>query len=111
MAQADTQRMVLRKLLSLPTPLLRLMAGGGVVYQGGRTLDPHFQFLTAGARNLPGLHTLGAAEARAASAQGLAGVAGRREPGVRVEDLTIDGPGGDLALRAYRPTGQDPTAP
>ena len=35
-----TQRLVLRRLLSLPAPVLRLMSGGGVVYQGGRTLDP-----------------------------------------------------------------------
>jgi hypothetical protein len=27
--------------------VLRLMAGGGVVYQGGRTLDPRCQFLAA----------------------------------------------------------------
>jgi acetyl esterase len=104
-------RFAIKAVMSLPTPILRLLSGGGVVYQGGRTLDPHFQFLTAGARHLPGLHTLGAAEARAASAQGLAGVAGRREQGVRVEDLTIDGPGGDLPLRAYRPASQDPAAP
>ena len=41
--------------MSLPTPILRLLAGGGVVYQGGRTLDPHFQFLTAAAQHLPKL--------------------------------------------------------
>jgi acetyl esterase len=104
-------RFAVKAVMSLPTPILRLLSGGGVVYQGGRTLDPHFQFLTAGARHLPALYTLSAAEARAASAQGLAGVAGKREPGVRVEDLTIDGPGGDLPLRAYRPLDQDPDAP
>ena len=104
-------RFAIKAVMSLPTAILRLLSGGGVVYQGGRTLDPHFQFLTAGARRLPGLHTLGAAEARAASAQGLASVSGRREPGVRVEDLTIDGPDGDLPLRAYRPADQDPKAP
>ena len=104
-------RFAVKAVMSLPTPILRLLAGGGVVYQGGRTLDPHFQFLTAAAQHLPKLYTLSAAEARAASAQGLTGVAGKREPGVRVEDFTIDGPGGDLPLRAYRPADQDPNAP
>ena len=104
-------RFAVKAVMSLPTPILRLLAGGGVVYQGGRTLDPHFQFLTAAAQHLLKLYTLSAAEARAASAQGLMGVAGKREPGVRVEDFTIDGPGGDLPLRAYRPVDQDPDAP
>src|SRR5690242_16329211 len=87
------------------------MSGGGVVYQGGRTLDPHFQFLTAAARALPAIYTLGAAEGRAASAAGLKSVAGKREPGVKVEDFTIDGPGGALPLRSYRPADQDTKAP
>lgn len=104
-------RFAIKAVMSLPTPILRLLSGGGVVYQGGRTLDPHFQFLTAGAKHLPPIYTLSAVEGRAASAKGLAGVAGRREPGVRVEDLSIEGPGGDLPLRAYRPDDQDAQAP
>ena len=40
MPSLATQRLMVRQILSLPTPMLRLMAGGGVVYQGGRTLDP-----------------------------------------------------------------------
>lgn len=104
-------RFAVKAVMSLPTPILRLLSGGGVVYQGGRTLDPHFQFLTAGARHLPAIHTLSAQAGRAASAAGLKGVAGKREAGVRVEDFTIEGPGGDLPLRAYRPADQDPAAP
>ena len=42
--------LIARALLSLPAPLLRLMAGGGVVYKGGRTLDPRLQFLAAPGR-------------------------------------------------------------
>lgn len=104
-------RFAVKAVMSLPTPILRLLSGGGVVYQGGRTLDPHFQFLTSAARHLPAIYTLSAPEGRAASARGLEGVAGRREPGVRAEDFTIDGPGGDLPVRAYRPADQDPNAP
>lgn len=104
-------KFAVKAVMSLPTPVLRLMAGGGVVYQGGRTLDPHFQFLTAAAKALPPVYTLSAQEGRAASAAGLKGVAGKREPGVKVEDFTIEGPGGALPLRSYRPIDQDPKAP
>ena len=55
MARGSAQLRVLRTLLSLPAPLLRLMSGGGVVYQGGRTLDPRFQFLAAQARRAPAM--------------------------------------------------------
>jgi acetyl esterase len=50
MADPAVQKALLKLMLSLPTPVLRMMSGGGVVWQGGRTLDPRFQFLTAGGR-------------------------------------------------------------
>lgn len=111
MADPAVQKALLKVLLSLPTPVLRMMAGGGVVYQGGRTLDPRFQFLTAGARRMPAMSSLSPDEARASSAGGLSAMAGKPEPGVRVENLSIDGPGGALRLRAYRPVEQDASAP
>ena len=104
-------KFAVKAIMSLPTPLLRLLSGGGVVYQGGRTLDPHFQFLTAGAKRLPPIYSLDAPRARAASAKGLESVAGKREPGVRTENLSIDGPRGPIPLRAYRPDNQDSAAP
>jgi hypothetical protein len=58
MAKADLQKTILKGLLSLPSPILRAMSGGTVVYQGGRTLDPRFQFLTHGAKRLPSMTTL-----------------------------------------------------
>jgi len=111
MARAPTQRLVVRKLLTLPPPILRLMSGGGVVYQGGRTLDPRIQFLAAQARRQPRLETLPVAEARAASDAGLAAVAGDPEPGVTWEDFAIEGPRGPIPIRAYRPPSQDLGAP
>jgi len=111
MADPAVQRTILKVLLSLPTPVLRALSGGGVVYQGGRTLDPRFQFLAAGGRRQPPMSSLTPEEARAASAGGLAMMAGKAEPGVRIENLVIDGPGGAIRLRAYRPAEQDPAAP
>ena len=111
MAQASTQRLVVRTLLTLPPPILRLMSGGGVVYQGGRTLDPRIQFLAAQARKAPPLETLGVADARAASDAALALVAGDPEPGVTWENLSIETPDGPIPARAYRPETQDPGEP
>ena len=85
MADPAIQHAALKGLLSLPRPALRLLSGGGVVYQGGRTLDPRFQFLAHQARALPQLASLTPQEARLASAQALKTMEGRAEPGVAIE--------------------------
>ena len=111
MADPAVQKFILKVLMSLPSPVLRAMSGGGSVYRGGRTLDPRFQFLAATAAKMPSMTTLSPDEARAASAKGLAAMSGPPEPGVRNESLSIDGPGGPIKLRAYRPADQDSAAP
>ena len=111
MANMATQRLMLRTLLSLPAPVLRLMSGGGVVYQGGRTLDPRLQFVAAQARREPPLPTLSPDQARRASARLGALLTGSPEPGVSAEPLDIPGPAGAIPARLYRPQGQDPDAP
>ena len=111
MPSPAAQRMVVRALLSLPTSVLRLMAGGGVVYRGGRTLDPRLQYLAAQGRGAPPMATLTPDEARRGGSATLALVAGALEPGVRFEPLSIDGPGGAIPARLYRPEVQDPEAP
>ena len=111
MADPALQKIMLNTMLSLPTPVLRMLAGGGVVFQGGRTLDPRFQFLANAAKGAPPMASVPPELARAGSAGGLAAVAGRPEPGVAIESLSIDGPGGLIPLRAYRPASTDPSAP
>ena len=111
MADPAFQSAALRGVLSLPRPLLRLIAGGGVVYRGGRTLDPRLQFLAHQARGAPQLHSLAPPEARFAAAEALRAVEGRLAPGVAIENLTLQGEGGPLKARAYRPADQDPEAP
>ena len=111
MASAATQRFAARLLLSLPAPILRTLAGGGVVYRGGRTLDPRLQFLAASTARAPAMTTLSPQEARRANDQGLAALTARPEPGVRIEALTLPGPEGAIPARAYRPSVQDPDAP
>ncbi|MBP7815793.1 MAG: alpha/beta hydrolase [Phenylobacterium sp.] len=111
MPSLSTQRLVVRALLSLPSSLLRLLSGGGVVYRGGRTLDPRLQFLAAGAARGPAMTTMSPEEARRANAQGLAALSGSPEPGVRTEPLSIPNEAGAIPARLYRSEGQDPTAP
>ena len=111
MASDAAQKTILKLILSLPSPILRAMSGGGVVYKGGRTLDPRFQFFAHAAKKMPAMTTLSPAEAVAGSARGLAAVQGPLEPGVRTESLSIDGPNGPIPARAYRPDGQDSSAP
>jgi acetyl esterase len=106
-ASAAAQRLVARTILSLPSPILRLISGGGVVYKGGRTLDPRLQFLAAQAKGAPPMETLSPEEARRAEAA-LTALSGDLEPGVRWEPMTVPGAAGDLPARLYRPERQDP---
>jgi acetyl esterase/lipase len=87
------------------------MAGGGVVYRGGRTLDPRLQFLAVQARKGPAMETLDPEEARRGETQALSAVSGDLEPGVSWESLTVPGAMGDIPARLYRPDSQDAAAP
>jgi len=111
MADPAFERRKLAFILALPRPLLRALAGGGVVHRGGRTLDPRMQFLASQARDAPPLSSFTPAEARMGAAQMLAPFAGRLEAGVRVEQLNVPGGAGEVAARAYRPADQDPSTP
>jgi acetyl esterase/lipase len=111
MADPAVQKLILRALLSLPRPLVRALAGGGVVHVGGRTLDHRIQFLAAQARGGPPLSSFPPDIARAGTTQTLAPMQGAPEPGVRIESLSVPGGAGDIAARAYHPKDQDPAAP
>ena len=106
-----SERLAARTLLSLPGPILRTMSGGGVVYRGGRTLDPRLQLLATGAARGPAMSSLSPQEARRASAQILSALSAPSPYGVRIEPLTLPGVEGELAARLYRPAKQDPVMP
>jgi acetyl esterase len=108
MADPAIQKHILRAVLSLPRPVLRAASGGRAVYVGGRTLDPRFQFLIHAAKHYGSVEGLSEDRARHTRAQQLQLVTGRCEPGVRHEDLTIEGPRGPFNARLYRPANQDP---
>src|SRR5579863_8241325 len=111
MADPAIQRAILGGVLSLPRPILRLASGGAVVYRGGRTLDPRFQFLAHRDRGLPALASLTPQEARVRAAASLKVVEGRPEAHVACEAVVVDGSTGAVDARAYRPRPQDPAAP
>ena len=111
MADPAIQRAALKGVLSLPRPLLRLLAGGGVVYRGGRTLDPRLQFLQWQARGGPRFSQLTPPEARLVAAQLLKTYEAAPEPGVAVETLRLETESGPIDARAYRPAVQDAAMP
>lgn len=105
------QRLFLKSVLTLPAPVLRALSGGGVIWRGGRTLDPRFQFLWKSWRKPRGVASATPEEARAAWAEVVATAAPRAPASVRVETVAIDGPASTLNGRLYRPAGLDPAAP
>ena len=111
MASVAVHRFVARTLLSLPTPILRLMSGGGVTYVGGRTLDPRLQFLAAQGRNVPPIKSLSPQDVRRGEVMRLAAVSAGLERGVTCTPLSVPGAVGDIPARLYRPTRQDASAP
>jgi acetyl esterase/lipase len=111
MADFTLQKAALKGVLSLPKSLLRLASGGGVVFQGGRTLDPRLQFMAHQARGMPPLERMSPPEARLAFGQWLQIREGALEPGVAIESLSVDEGGETIPVRAYRPAEPDPAAP
>ena len=111
MASVAVQRAIARSILSLPTPILRLMSGGGAIHVGGRTLDPRLQFLAAQGRHAPAISSLSPGDVRRGEATGLAAVAGGQQPDVTCSALTVPVAGREIAARLYRPARQDATAP
>jgi acetyl esterase/lipase len=110
-AADDLSRLVLRVVLSLPTPILRALSGGSAIHVGGRTLDPRLQFLASQAARAPEHADADPVDARIAAARSLSRLAGPPERGVRIETLHLPGAEGDIPARVYRPEAQDPSIP
>jgi acetyl esterase len=58
--------------------------------------------------NVPPLYTMSLAEARAADLASIRDSGGAPEPVHEIDNLKINGPGGELALRVYRPARERP---
>jgi acetyl esterase/lipase len=111
MADQTAARIVLGAMMALPTPVIDKIAGGGNGEQGGPVLDARVRLLANIAGRAPPIRTLGVENARRTSNDAMVLLGGRPERGVRAEAITIEGPAGPIALRAYRPKDQDPKAP
>lgn len=110
MADIASQQRVLKFIFSLPTFVLRLMAGRADE-RDGRVLDPRLQLMAKQGRGAPPMSSLTPEQARAGAAQGFALAASRPDPSVRFEPLVIPAPHGEIPARLYRPKVQDPSAP
>ncbi len=108
MTDPAVQRFLLRRLLSLPSPALRLLAGGGVAHRGGHTLDPRFQYLWKAWRSPASFEAMSPEDARQGWADLVETAAPPREKGVESETILLDGPGGTLTTRLHAPAERDP---
>ncbi len=111
MADPALLRMILKTVLSAPNPILRGVAGGGVVWRGGRTLDPKLQFLWKAWFKPRPLTEVTPEEARAGWSELVAAMGLKPPKGVKSETILLDGPAGALTTRLHRPADQDLDAP
>ncbi len=102
--------LVARGALSLPTSVLRRLAGKPVVVDG-RTLEPEVQLLLkAMALEGPPIEAGPISRGRRLLREQAALIGGAQPIGA-VTDRTIDGPGGPLGLRFYTPEGLSGRSP
>ncbi len=97
-------------LFSLPTPVVRRLAGRPVQVDG-RTLDPEMQLLLrVMGLNGPAVETLSITRGRRVYTEAFRMLGGRQPVGA-VTDRTIDGPDGPVGLRFYTPRGLSGRSP
>ena len=107
LADPIIQRQLLKAVLSLPPPVLRVASGGKAVHVGERALDPRFQFLIHAAKHYASAE--GQSEQQAQKTRSV--WAGEREPGVMLEDLQIPSNSGPIPARLYRSRQPHPEMP
>jgi acetyl esterase len=105
------QAFIARTLLKLPPGMLVRLSGGAPHEIGGRTLDPHLQFIAHGAKRQPDMASMSVEEARAASGQGLAMFAAKPAPGVYWDDFELHASDRKIPVRLYRADHPDGDIP
>jgi acetyl esterase/lipase len=111
MADPALQRLLIDSVLSLPSPVLRALSGGGAVQQGGRTLDPRFQYMQTALRRPRSFSGLRPEAARADWARLVRALSAKPIPAVETQTLEIEGVAGPLPARLFRPPEPCPQAP
>ena len=105
-------RITMKGLPLIPARAKRLLAGGRSVTIEGNTLDPTLRLLQLAARatGSDGLVVEGDVAKSRAQVRATAEMIGGTDTPVRVDDVTIPGPGGPIRARHYRPADGE-TAP
>lgn len=105
-----TKSFALARLLRLPAPAVRRLAGAPITIEG-RTLDPQAQLILRLNRlEGPPIEAQPVSRGRRALVAS-SRLIGRNQPIGSVSDRVIDGPGGELTLRFYTPRGRTGLAP
>lgn len=111
MAYQRLRRALLKTVLTLPAPVLRAAVGGGVVWRGGRTLDPRVQVLWKSRGDPRTLSEVAPDEARRGWAALVRDFGLRPRAEVRQETVLLDGPANVITTRLFTPPEQDFAAP
>ena len=113
MLRARVERALAAVTLRLPRTLLRAVSGGARPAIDGEQLDAQVQVLLWLKDRLgkPEIHHLPVAEARRAFREQSAIIDARPLASVTSDDRRIPGPGGEMAVRVYRPRGLEAPAP
>ncbi len=98
----DVQRVLLKTIAKLPTPLIRMMSGKPIVGRGVE-LDPLTQFLGVAAKKQPGIDTVPPLDGRAALDAAAKSLQADVPASVSFRDGTVPGPGGEIPIRIYTP--------
>lgn len=107
----NMQAVIAKALLKLPEDALVRMSGGKPFELGGRTLDPHLQFIMHAAKKQPSMAQMTPEEGQAAAREGFAMFGAKPDPGVAFEDFTLPAQTHRIPVRLYRPNRQSPSAP
>jgi acetyl esterase len=105
--QASVRTRLVRRLLALPDPVLRKIAGPPVV-KDGRTLDLRVQAIVAVGERLRLVGDEFDVAARRKQLADASAVGMPRRTGIHVVDRLVPGPAGEIPVRVYRKFGSAP---
>ncbi len=106
----NVQRLMLKMMARMPEGVLRRLGGAPIEVRGSK-LDPMMQVIWAEGVKQPGIETVSPVEARALLDAASETLQSKVPIRIAVRDDTIPGPGGDIPVTIYTPSGTSETLP